>query len=78
MRGEVKKALKNVHPPRPNLSKREKEALDRLRKDKSRVILTVDKGVSMVVMIGMTIIPRLKSCYTNQPTDPSQMTPPIR
>ena len=50
LRGEVKKALKNVHPPRPNLSKSEKEALDRLRKDKSRVILMVDKGVSMVVM----------------------------
>ena len=33
-----------------NLSKREKEALDRLRKDKSRVILMVNKGVSMVVM----------------------------
>ena len=50
LRGEVKKALKNVHPPRPNLSRSEKEALDSLRKDKSRVILTVDKGVSMVVM----------------------------
>ena len=50
LRGEVKKALKNVHPPRPNLSRSEKEALDRLRKDKSRVILTADKGVSIVVM----------------------------
>ena len=50
LRGEVKKALKNVHPPRPNLSRSEKEALDRLRKDKSRVILMADKGVSMVVM----------------------------
>ena len=50
LRGEVKKALKNVHPSRPNLSKSEKEALDRLRKDMSRVILMADKGVSMVVM----------------------------
>ena len=50
LRGEVKKALKNVHPPRPNLSRSEKEALDSLRKDKSRVILMADKGVSMVVM----------------------------
>ena len=74
----MKKALKNVHPPRPKISKSEKEALDRLRKDKSRVILMADKGVSMVVMDRMTIIPRLKSCYTNQPTDPSQMTPPTR
>ena len=50
LRGEDKEALKNVHPPRPNLSRSEKEALDSLRKDKSRVILMADKGVSMVVM----------------------------
>ena len=50
LRGEVKKVLKKVHPPRPNISRREREAIDRLRKDKKRVIRTADKGVSMVVM----------------------------
>ena len=49
LRGEVKKILKKVNPPRPNLSKSEREAIDRIRKDKNRVILTADKGVSMVV-----------------------------
>ena len=46
----MKKVLKKVHLPRPNISRREREAIDQLRKDKNRVILAVDKGVSMVVM----------------------------
>ena len=50
LRGEVKKVLKNVHPPRQNIPRSEREALDQLRKDKNREILMVDKGVSMVVM----------------------------
>ena len=50
LRGEVKKVLKKVHPPRPNISRDERKAIEQLRKDKTRVILTADKGVSMVVM----------------------------
>ena len=50
LRGEVKKVLKKVHPPRPNISRSEREAIKQLRKDKTRVILMGDKGVSMVVM----------------------------
>ena len=45
LRGEVKKVLRKVHPPRQNLSRSEREVIDRLRKDKNRVILMVDKGV---------------------------------
>ena len=50
LRGEVKKVLKKVHPPRPNISREERKAIDQLRKDKNRIILMADKGVSMVVM----------------------------
>ena len=50
LRGKVKKVLKKVHLPRPNISKEERKAIDRLRKDKNRVILMADKGVSIVVM----------------------------
>ena len=50
LRGEVKKVLKKVHLPRPNISREERKAIDQLRKDKNRVILMADKGVSMVVM----------------------------
>ena len=49
---EVKKALKRActSRPSPNISKKEYQALKELKEDKSRVILTVDKGVSMVIM----------------------------
>ena len=46
----MKKVLKKVQPPRQNISRKEREAIERLRKDKNRVILMADKGVSMVVM----------------------------
>ena len=53
MRVEVKKALKKAkgssRPP-SNISKKEYQALRELKEDKSRVILTADKGVSLVIM----------------------------
>ena len=36
--------------PRYNITREEYKALEKLRKDKNRIILTADKGVSMVVM----------------------------
>ena len=53
MRVEVKKALKRVQcNPRPssNISKQEYKALKELKEDKKRIILTTDKGVSLVIM----------------------------
>ena len=50
LRGEIKSVLKKIQPPRHNISREERKAIEELRKDKSRIILTVDKGVSMVVM----------------------------
>ena len=50
LRGEVKSILKKIQAPRHNITGEERKAIDELRKDKSRIILTVDKGVSMVVM----------------------------
>ena len=50
LRGEIKTVLKKIQPPRHNISKRQRKAIEELRKDKNRVILMVDKGVSMVVM----------------------------
>ena len=49
----MKKALKRAQcTPRPvcNISKKEYQALKELKEDKSRVILTIDKGVSLVIM----------------------------
>ena len=50
LRGEVKTIIKKIHPPRPNISKEEYQALQQLKKDNTRMILTADKGVCLVVM----------------------------
>ena len=50
LRGEIKTVLKKIQLPRHNISRRQRKAIEELRKDKNRIILTADKGVSMVVM----------------------------
>ena len=53
IRVEVKKALKRAQctsRPLPNISKKEYQVLKELKEDKSRVILTANKGVSLVIM----------------------------
>ena len=53
IRVEVKKALQRAQcTPRPssNISKKEFQALKELKEDKNRIILTTDKGVSLVIM----------------------------
>ena len=48
LRADINGLLKKLHGPRPNLTKEECKALVELKRDKERVILTVDKGVAMV------------------------------
>ena len=48
--GEIKAVLKKIHPPKFNITREERKAIKELRRDKTRMILTADKGVSMVVM----------------------------
>ena len=50
MQGEIKAVLKKIHLPKFNITREERKAIEELRRDKTRMILTVDKGVSMVVM----------------------------
>ena len=50
LRGEIQTVLKKIQVPRHNISREERKAIEELRRDKNRIILTVDKGVSMVVM----------------------------
>ena len=47
---EKVKAILKIHPPRSNISREEQKALNELKKDTNRVILTADKGVCLVVM----------------------------
>ena len=50
LRGETKSILKNIQPPKPNISKEEAKAIQELKRDQEKIILTANKGVSMVVL----------------------------
>ena len=50
LQDETKSLLKNIQPPKPNISKEEARAILELRRDQDKIILTANKGVSMVVM----------------------------
>ena len=76
LRGEIKTILKNIQPPKSNISKEEVKALNKLKKDNTRLILTTDKGVSMVVMDREEYIQKSEellsqSTYKTIPTDPT-------
>ena len=49
-RVEVKAAIKKIHKPKPNITKEERIAFTELKKDPSRMVLTADKGVALVIM----------------------------
>ena len=50
LRGEIKSVIKRIQAPKYSITRKERKAIEELRRDKTRIILTVDKGVSMVVM----------------------------
>ena len=50
LRGEVKAILKKKTNNKPNIIREEHKAIKELRRDNTRMVLTADKGVSMVVM----------------------------
>ena len=50
LRGEVKAILKKAHPPKPNITREEQKAMEILRKDNTRTVLTADKGVALLVL----------------------------
>ena len=82
IRVEVKKALKRVQcKPRPssNISKQEYKALKELKEDKKRIILTADKGVSLVIMDRTEYNKKAEELlntwtYKKIPEDPTQET----
>ena len=49
-RVQVKVAIQKIQKPKPNISREERIALTNLKKDPSRIVLTADKGVALVVM----------------------------
>ena len=76
LRGEINGILKKGKIPKSNLDKEERKALHQLRKDKDRVILTVDRGVTMVVLDKEDCINEAKDLlntpvYKEIPKDPT-------
>ena len=49
-RVQVKSAIRKIKHPRPNLTRGERKAIAELKRDESRMILTTDKGVALVVL----------------------------
>ena len=47
---EVKAVLKKIQHPKANITREEQKAMNELKKDTNRVILTADKGTCLVVM----------------------------
>ena len=76
LRVEVKQIFKKTQPPKPNITKEEAKAIQELKRDKERVILTADKGVSMVVMDKEEYIHKSEELlhqpsYKQLPSDPT-------
>ena len=68
LRGDTNAILRKEKAPKSNLIKEEKIALAQLKKDKDRVILTVDKGVAMVVLDKEDYINKPRICLANHHT----------
>ena len=79
LRVEVKKTLKKTHhTPRTtsNITREEFKALKELKEDKSRIILTTDKGVALVIMDKVEYKKKAKELlntetYNKIPEDPT-------
>ena len=56
-----------MQPPRSNISLEEHKAVAELRRDNTRIILTTDKGVSLVVMNKEEYVKKAEE-FLNQPT----------
>ena len=76
LRGETKQIFKNIQPPKPDITKEEAKAIQDLKRDKERIVLTADKGVSMVVMDKEDYIKKSEEllhqpAYKELPSDPT-------
>jgi hypothetical protein len=78
LRGEIVKAVKSAHPPRPNITKQERRALNTLKKEKDIMILPADKGCATVVLDRSEYIAKMEglvkdtNTYSPLPKDPTE------
>ena len=76
LRANLNALLRKGKAPKPNLNKQERIALSQLKKDQDRVILTVDKGVVLVVLDKEDYINKARGllsqpAYKEIPKDPT-------
>ena len=50
LRANINWVLRSSHSPKPNLTKAKNSAIRELKRDRDHIVLTVDKGVAMVIM----------------------------
>ena len=60
LRSDISRILKHSNPPKPNLTREEWKALKQLKSDKDQIIVTVDKGVALLVMDRSEYIKKMK------------------
>ena len=76
LRTDINALLRKAKIPKPNLTKEERIGLTKLKKDKDRVVLTLDKGVALVVMDKQDYISKAEAllatlAYKTIPRDPT-------
>ena len=76
LRVYINRVLRSSHPHKSNLNNTEQQATGELIRDKTRIILTADKGVTMVVMDRQEYIDKANNllgqlAYRPIPKDPS-------
>ena len=49
-RANINRVLRGSYPPKSNINRAELQAIRELKRDKSRIVYTANKGVAMVVM----------------------------
>ena len=66
LRADINKVLSSSHP-QPNLTKAQSQAIRELKRDMDYIVLTADKGVTMVIMDRQDYINKSNNLL-NQPT----------
>ena len=76
LRAAMRGALRNSQEPTSNITKQEIQVLAELKKDQERVILTVDKGVAIVIMDKKEYQDKAKALLEDQGTYQALKTDP--
>ena len=68
LKAEINRVLRSSHTPKSNLTKAQSQAIRELKRDRDCIVLTSDKGVTMVIMDMQDYINKANNLL-NQPTN---------